>query len=123
MREELGSFEGRHVQVGELRLLGVSTERIGHLDLDEEVLIVAKATVASVMHRDKSIARGGEPMFVRTHRASLSRFFIVPADQGEKWLAEGKALADERFGVQDILTWTEGQDGGPKEGDGGEDQA
>lgn len=106
MQEKLDRFEGHDVQASELRLLGSSHENVGQLEHGEEVLIIAKAVVSKIEHRDKSLGRGSESSFVRTHRAGITRFFVVPNDQGEQWLAEAKAFSDERFGVQSILNWT-----------------
>lgn len=129
MQEKLDLFEGRDVQISELRLLGSTHERVGQLEQGEEVLIVAKAVVSEVKFRTQRVEHGGEPAMVRSHRAGMVQFFIVPNDQGARWLDEARALADERFGIQDLLTWTgqngegdgegevrdEGEDGGPDE--------
>lgn len=120
MQEKLDDFDGRHVQASELRLLGSGSERIGQLTQGEEILIVAKVVVGQVGFRDKTLDRGGEPMFMRVHRGAISRFYIVPNEQGERWLAEGRALADERFGIEDLMTWAE-REGPASEGEGGAD--
>lgn len=120
MQEKLDLFEGRDVQVSELRLLGSAHERVGQLDYGEEVLIVAKAVVTKVEYRDKRTEQGGEPSFVRTHRAGITQFFVVPREQGERWLGEARTLADERFGVQDLLSWAD-REGQASEGEGGAD--
>jgi hypothetical protein len=93
----LGTFEGRKVQVAELRIRGGSGERIGTMDYEEEFYFVGKAVVSKITHGDV------KEKFTRTHVATTSALVIIDREDGEQMLTEASMMADERFGVANLF--------------------
>lgn len=97
MNNQLGTFEGRKVESSALKLSGSVADRIGHLDLEEQVFIIVKGTVAGVLHGDV------KDVFTRTHKVSASALVILDPGDGERMLDEAQMIADERFGVENLF--------------------
>ena len=59
MNKALGSFEGRVVDVAELKISGGSDDRVGTLTHGEQIYFVGKATISKISHEEKSLATRG----------------------------------------------------------------
>lgn len=101
MDTQLGLFEGHAVQAATLNLTGKTHERIGKMDIDEEIFLVVKARVEKVSHGDEKIAK--TDLFTRGHKAAITSMFVVNRDQGERMLNEAAMMADEAFGIESLF--------------------
>lgn len=97
METALGSFEGRKIDIGAIKLTGSATERVGKLALGEEVYVVGRAVVSRIEHGE---TKDG---FVRVHKAEVVSLALIEPEDGKRMLAEGQRLADERFGVVSLF--------------------
>lgn len=97
MKTQLGTFEGRPIDVGALKLTGSASERVGKLDMGEEVYVICRAIVGRIEHGK---SKDG---FVRVHKADAVAMALIERDDGERMLSEGQALADERFGLAGLF--------------------
>ncbi len=102
METQLGTFEGRRVQASKLMLNGSTTDRIGHMDLDEEIYLVVKARVASISHGETKVHK--TDLFTRTQQGKIEQMFVVDRDEGEAMLSDAAQKADERFGVKNLFS-------------------
>ena len=89
MKTTLGSFEGRKVDAGQLKLTGKADDKIGTFDYDEEVFMLVKGRVKKITHGEGK--DGKATVFVREHTVD-----------GERMLDEAAMLADEQFGVHSL---------------------
>lgn len=101
METELGQFEGQDVQLGELRIIGATAERVGRFARGEEVTIVAKVRVDRITYVEKQVDKTN--LYVRQHRAGVVRLYPVPSEAGEKLLDEARREADAAFGIQGLF--------------------
>lgn len=120
MHKKLGIFEGKLVEVAELKITGGSDDRVGTLDYGEQIFFVGKATVSKITHEDKKTG------FSRIHTATASAMVLLEKEDGERMLGEGQMLADERFGIANLFaqagaTLGYDPDTGELEGDGEEE--
>lgn len=116
MKEQLGLFEGEAVQAASIKLTGTSDDRVGQLDRGEEVFFVGKARVAGITHQDV------KEVFTRIHTAPVINLLLIGREDGQRMLAEAQALANDRFGIQELLaeaTDIVGNNGGEGEGESG----
>lgn len=94
MNTSLPLFEDTPVAASDMRVSGRSTERVGSLDIGEEVFLVVKAHVAGVGHEATDIG------LVRRHKLVAEEMLLISADDGARFLDEARALSDDRFGLQ-----------------------
>lgn len=114
MIEKLGSFEGRKVDAGAMKLSGSTSDRVGHLEMGEQIFLVVKGTVAGILHSDV------KDIFTRTHKIAASALVILEPEVGRRMLDEGQMIADERFGIENLFRQAEEIIGDPSTGEVGE---
>ena len=81
-----------------LRVSGKSAERVGSLDVGEEVFLIVKAYVSGVNHETTDTG------LERRHTLKAEEMCIIGRDDGLRILEEGRALSDERFGISDLFS-------------------
>lgn len=97
MNIKLPAFEGRVPAAALVKLTGGADDRVGALNIGEEVFFVVKATVVGVTHGDV------KDTFTRQHKVQATRLVLVEREDGERILAEATAMADDRFGVANLF--------------------
>jgi hypothetical protein len=82
MQTKLPSFEKNPVLAADLRITGKLEDRVGALNVGEEVFMVVRGAVLGVGHlqTDEGI--------IRTHTVRATDLILISADEGLQMLAE-----------------------------------
>ncbi len=80
-----------------LRVSGKTEERVGALDVGEEVFLIVRGYVSGVNHESTDIG------LERRHSVKTEEIVIIQRQDGQRLLGEAQALSDERFGLQNIF--------------------
>lgn len=102
MDSDLGSFEGRPVQIGTATISASTHARVGKIDGNEEVIVICKARPKDVAFGDVTVAK--TKLFARKHALGGSRMIVLPFEEGVRLLEEAITLADDTFGIQSLLS-------------------
>lgn len=97
MKTTLPLFESAPVAASTLRLAGKSEERVGSMDVGEEVFLVVKAYVSGVGHETTEIG------LERRHTIKAEEIILISREDGARFLDEAHALSDDRFGLQHMF--------------------
>jgi hypothetical protein len=92
-------FEGTEVTTCTLRLSGRLSERVGALDLDEDLYLLVRAVVTSIEHVEADTGT-----IERRHKAKAVAIVPYDAVAGAALLTEATAEADRRFGIVTLFT-------------------
>ena len=97
MKTALPLFEDMPVVSSTLRVSGKSVERVGSLDVGEEVFLIVRAYVSGVNHETTDIG------LERRHSLKAEELVIMPREDGARFLDEAHAMSDDRFGLQHLF--------------------
>lgn len=102
MKTKLPNFDGQHVKAARLKLSGKSDERVGALALDEEAYVIVRCVCTHVDHGDV------DGVLTRLHAMRATAVVLMDKGAGARMLDEASMLADERFGISNLFTQSEG---------------